>query len=1553
MEEDKMAFSPVQASKNITEKYYRYLKTSFNIREPYSDEFKVLLKKENTLAKGPYLEVTDSFLSGHSISELIDEGLLPETFSKIRMNQTRPLYLHQEIALRKVANEGKNIVVSTGTGSGKTESFLLPVLRYLINEVEGGAICPGVRALFVYPMNALANDQIERLRTVLADYPQITFGVYTGQTETKKERALINYKALNDNKNPISNELISREEMIENPPHILVTNYAMLEYLMVRPTENVFFEGERAHFWKFIVFDEAHVYHGSTGIEVSMLFRRLKAKLQAKELTYILTSATLGNDDCNEQVAKFAHNLCNAPFYSDDVIRAVRNPPKPSLETKKIPVSLYTKIASLLESYYSDSKIKSELRLKESLSLSENLYELVINDENYWVIRNLLCKPQTVKYLSRKMGWSEEELASFVTVASLCEKDGIKLFDARYHMFLRSTESAFITLAPHNHIYLERHNIIPGRTPNESFKVFEVSTCSYCNAVYLMGKIENNILEQYSSISEDVSKDIFLLSSGLNDTDCDHTLEDEGIDAEEYLICPHCGYVKKKGAMKSCEHKKEEYIPVYRLKLTKGKQVLTKCPKCEGVNTAGVLRTFYSGAEAATSVIGTALFEELPEYEVKVEEMPEEDDEFSVLFSDEPDEIENKTKKAKQFISFSDNRQAAAYYASYLNITYNNILYKRIIIEALKDAHSETISANELVNRVEGLFHKYGIRNEVAEISDYNQEKEAWKAVLKELVDNNGKSSLCKFGLLDIGFDFEGALKKYNISSQEFSDMCSCFALSMLSDAAIDYNISLTEKDLDYFTHNGIRYNYTCSDSSKKYTKSFVPSKAGFLNKRLDYLIRIIQKKQEKSLETSSINVDEATILLKKIWESIFVKQKIVTTRDGFYMIDFNKVKISKNRQWYICSKCKQITSHNVENICPTYKCAGTLIPVDCSKEFKDNHYYRIYNDLDIRDLSVVEHTAQLDRKQAYDYQNRFKKKEIDVLSCSTTFEMGVDVGSLETVFMRNMPPSPSNYAQRAGRAGRSNQSAAFALTYCNKASHDFTYFKDPVNMIKGEIKPPRFKISNEIIGIRHLYASALGMFWRHYPQYFKTIHEFADLIEDGKTGFDIFKEYLYSYPEDMKKYLISFLPKTLSDAYNVEHFGWVNDLVGDEGKMTLAIEKYKSDIQTLREERERLFKEGKHVDSISQRIKTYTEERNIAFFSRNNILPKYGFPVDTVEMLLPDSKNGLQLTRDLSMAISEYAPGSQIVANNQLITSRYIRKVPKLGWKTFSYVVCPECKTLNKQVYVNDDTYIESCCQCHTLFEKSQTKTFIIPEMGFIAESNIKTPGLKKPERTYRGEVSYSGHRKDVDGVDYILWGKKITLLNCPNDEMAVLNSSDFYVCQKCGYATNELNRFFKYTTHKHKNSTGYPCSNSQLCKYSLGYCFKTDVIRLDFVDNPITDWIKGYTVLQAFIRGICAYLSIEENDISGCLQKSDSGYEIVIYDTTPGGSGHAKRLNDKDNLRGSILAAMKIVSECTCGGDEADTTCYSCLRNYRNQKYHDEMKRKYAIEFFQHLIN
>ena len=149
-------------------------------------------------------------------------------FKRFRFPLDRPLYVHQETALLKCL-AGKNIVVSTGTGSGKTESFLYPILCELAKEKEEGTLNPGVRALIIYPMNALANDQVERLRDILDDCPEITYGSYTGQTRHKLSDALNEYKILNSGRLPKENELISRDQMIDTPPNILTTNYAMLE----------------------------------------------------------------------------------------------------------------------------------------------------------------------------------------------------------------------------------------------------------------------------------------------------------------------------------------------------------------------------------------------------------------------------------------------------------------------------------------------------------------------------------------------------------------------------------------------------------------------------------------------------------------------------------------------------------------------------------------------------------------------------------------------------------------------------------------------------------------------------------------------------------------------------------------------------------------------------------------------------------------------------------------------------------------------------------------------------------------------------------------------------------------------------------------------------------------------------------------------------------------------------------------------------------------------------------------------------------------------------
>lgn len=1552
-----MSFSPVTASKHITEKYYRYLKTSFKMPDPYRSEFEHLIDSGESFAAGPYLDVTDAFKKGKSISELILEGILPSTFSKIHMNLERPLYLHQEKAIRKIASEHKNLVVSTGTGSGKTESFLIPVLRELTMEAEAGTLCPGVRALLIYPMNALANDQTERLRGLLAECPEITFGVYTGQTKQKKEDALAEYKALNQNQSPIVNELISRDEMVTTPPHILITNYAMLEYLMLRPRDSVFFDRDGAKHWKFIVFDEAHVYNGSTGIEVSMLFRRLKAKLGAQDITYILTSATLGEKEDDAQVAEFAQKLCNAPFYAADIVRADRIMPTTVREVSTLPLSFYESIAEAKNRNESDEEILARLTV-DDISLKDYLYEKIVHDQNYWQVRALLRQPKTVLSLCSTMGWTERQLTDFVSVASMAEKDGGKLFDARYHMFLRATESVFVTLAPDNRVMLHRANYRITDDRNTAYKVFEVATCSYCNALYLVGKIENNRLEQYNQSDDLATKELFLLASAISDTDNDHPLEEEGIEAEAHLICPYCGYLKKEGSSSHCEHDQSTYVKVYRIKLIGETHTLTKCPRCENVNTSGVLRMFFSGQEASTSVIGTALFEELPSYRVTLQKCEDSEDDFGLARSETK---ELKEKLAKQFIAFSDSRQAAAFYASYLNISYNNILYKRLILEALKkvtQAQGDTVPV--FVDRLQTEFEAYHVRGRASldNDSEYSVNKEAWKAILSELIDSNGNTSLAHFGLLGVEWNVPGSYKKYNIAESEFRDMCSVIAISMMSDAALSYDAPLNENDLEDFTHGGTIYAYTLSDSdARKHHKAFIPTKTGMTNKRVDYVQRVLNKKGY------SLTVDEVAAFLKSVFEKVLVGQGLMLRTEGnAYRVDTAKVNLFNPLHWYVCNKCKRLTCHNVAGVCPAYHCDGELAEIKPEKEFFDNHYYRLFRELEIRDLRIVEHTAQLNRDMAYDYQKRFKQKEIDVLSCSTTFEMGVDVGSLETVFMRNMPPMPANYAQRAGRAGRSSQSAAFALTFCNKSSHDFSYFNDPTKMIKGKIDPPKYTVENDRIAIRHLYAAALSYFWRIHPEYFKTIGKFLETDETGNSGKRCLTEYLASAPDDLRQYLLQFLPPVLSDKFQVQTFGWVNSLMGEEGVLTEAVKAYEYEVSLLEGAKKERLAKNYAVDGITQRIKAYYGEDILSFFSKKNILPKYGFPVDTVEMTVSDNKHGkrygLQLQRDLSMAISEYAPGSQIVANNNLITSRYIKKIPNIGWKMYSYIQCDDCKTLNIKPYTegdDDNQSISECCQCHKAFS-SAPKVFLIPAQGFAADGDkIRRPGLKKPERTYRGEISYVGFT-ETEAKHYQIGKAIVEVKSSQNDEMAVLNTSPFYVCQQCGYTEMDTEHYTNTLSKKHKISSGFPCSNQKLRRFSLGYRFLTDVVRIRFENYEINEFEKGLSILHGFLRGVCSCLNIEENDISGCLQSNPIdgrwNYSIVIFDNTPGGAGHAKRLDDPNILESVLRQTLKMMKGCVCGGDEGDSSCYSCLRNYRNQKYHDVLKRKYVIEFLQDIL-
>ena len=279
--------NPVEKSKYIRNRYLEYLHSSFKLSDDKLQKlFEDKLYKE-VIFKGPYVALDLPFKKGRSIDQLVKDDVISPLFKQLNgVSFERPLYYHQQAAIKHI-NSGRSAVVTTGTGSGKTECFLYPIINEILREIEAGNNQTGIRALFLYPMNALVNDQMERVREILSGFDDITFGFFTGDTpetvSSKKREEL----GISDN------ELLSREEIREAPPHLLFTNYSMLEYLLIRPKDYDLFSPKYLNNWHYVVLDEAHTYHGALGIELSMLMRRLTA-MADKKPKFILTSATLG-----------------------------------------------------------------------------------------------------------------------------------------------------------------------------------------------------------------------------------------------------------------------------------------------------------------------------------------------------------------------------------------------------------------------------------------------------------------------------------------------------------------------------------------------------------------------------------------------------------------------------------------------------------------------------------------------------------------------------------------------------------------------------------------------------------------------------------------------------------------------------------------------------------------------------------------------------------------------------------------------------------------------------------------------------------------------------------------------------------------------------------------------------------------------------------------------------------------------------------------------------------------------------------------------------------
>ena len=1129
-----MLFRPSESSKNIADFYRRYLLTTFATNSDiYNKQLKEALSQDKAIADGPYISMSDPFEKGKSLEQLAYEGIVSKSFSDFPgFHPRRSLYLHQEKAILK-AHEGKNMIVTTGTGSGKTESFLIPVFDELLREEEAGTLGAGVRTLIIYPMNALVNDQIRRIREIIATNTKgtkITFGRFTGETEEKLSDAKKIYKE-NETMELLPNELICREQMRETPPNILITNYAMLEYMLLRPGDNIIFSQQNAQKWKYIVFDEAHSYTGATGIEVSTLMKRVKAMLQRSDLGYFLTSATLGDEKSNREILNFAEALCDSNFAEDSIIRSKTVRTEPSHDLHDLGIDFYSQIAEMIRENCSDEDMIKRItelgfNYDTERKFEENLFDLVLHDKLYYDVREVLYNNIiSVNQASERLGISSEDFTDFIAVASNAMRDGERLFEAKYHMFLRGMEGVYITLPPSNKLFINKMKTYKESPKDDGMAVFEVSFCNNCNALFVIAEqSEGGILVQRSKAVDEYSPEVYLLNGEFD--------EDEEIqDDVTYQVCAKCGAIKHAGSTTGlqCGHDKK-YINKL-IKVKESGQTLHKCPCCHSQNgQRSIIRPYYLGAEAATAVIATALYNELPseEHHVSVEEIK---DEFFGMSTKQ--KVDTVIPRTKQFLAFSDNRQTAAFFSSYLGMTYRSALNKRIICQTVFDNAEQFESGMPMKQFVKNLsvdMEKYGLVED-----GEDPMSEAWISVLSEISNYKAKSSTVNIGVVSFEPDFDDvpALERLGLSKEETIDLFRVMCRSMMKEAAIDCGISFQKADVERFAISGHLKGYENHSAGYMLIIGWTPEQ-NKTNKRKKYLTKVLK----------AAGADENVVdrLLDSMWAYLkgngYLVQRPFGKKTG-YLLDVNKFTARRVRKLYKCTECKQITPYSIRGVCDSSACNGHLEEYDYINDLKDNHYYKLFTELDMTPMVVKEHTAQLSSKKAYDYQKQFKDKKINVLSCSTTFEMGVDVGSLETVFMRNMPPSPANYAQRAGRAGRSLNAAAYAITFCPNSSHDLNYYNNPTAMIRGTIIPPYFNTSNDKIVLRHVFASAFSFFWRSNESYYtKSIGEFMEL-----HGFDYLNEYLCRKPNDLKEYLLSVVPRDLHGFYGIEGFKWREQL--------------------------------------------------------------------------------------------------------------------------------------------------------------------------------------------------------------------------------------------------------------------------------------------------------------------------------------------------------------------------------------------------------------------------
>lgn len=1695
---------------------------------------KQLLNKPGVIHQIPYIESTPRYRTGDQFSDIA--GLPPaalEVFLKLsKPNEDLPQiiydppYQHQSEAIRGSLIQGRNLIIMTGTGSGKTESFLLPILGKLAREANENpeSFCnqTALRALILYPMNALVNDQLGRLRTIFGDPRLVALfknwagrpprfarytsrtpyaGIRTSQKDYAKLRALDEFYGATDRRAqnfeaeghteaqhlkrllkdhgkwpakpdlaawfgergerrldrstgefiravtlPDDSELITRHEVQAAPPDLLVTNYSMLEYMLMRPIERTIFDATRNFLFNnpnekfFVVLDEAHLYRGAAGAEVGLLLRRLRDRLNIPEDRFQVICATASFSD-RTYAPQFASQLSGLPV---DSFRAISG----TLELK--PTSGFGSnldadvLASIdLQNFYkaaNDSDrlatIKPildyrgisghhspEIALYYALNEFEPM-DLLINETMQQAIPITDLRHRIFPTVpATKADIAVTSLLALGSVARLDPKTP-GLLPCRIHNFFRGLSGLWMCMdSDCNEIDNKEKNNICGRLYSQprdtcecGARVLEMHTCRNCGTAYaraytdnidspkiLWSEPGNNIRISDNHTSPLLPLDLLLEPPKLEDVaePFEYDLETGRLNPTSLGPRTRLVHVRSDRMIDPINEEDEDFA---NFQLRGQFKPCAVCGKTASFGRSYIQDHQTKGDEPFQAVVARQLQVQPPSSMQPTS--------FAPL-------------QGRKVLTFSDSRQVAARLAPNLQMYSIRDSLRPLIVWGYQRLQRvptiyENLHLEDLYLAILLAAKKLNVRlrPELKPGESFSAELTVEKATQSGAVDED-------VGLLTLWMELRNEKPPEALLDNIVKTVLDRFlGLEALALASLAERNKHTSELECLPSLPGVA---DSPETKLALTRTWLRcwQNYGFWLNSMPLVWWRRSRTEGTSIRGHRGNfIAMNRILTDKGVQDLFRKQwlpKLLTlfteeTGNNFRRLRGSELTLLFEGTWNHCATCKSV-HRPIPGIKYCLDCGSVDIrrinpdtdPVFLARKgFYRKPAIEALETPPRAPLALVaaEHTAQLNAPQYEDVFSKAEKNEllfqdinlgvqskqtsaIDVLSSTTTMEVGIDIGTLSGVALRNMPPGRANYQQRSGRAGRRGKAVATVVAFGSADSHDEHYFTEPDDMIRGEVVDPKLNLDNPDIVRRHILAFLLQNYHQSRlpevdPNQRHDLFAVLGTVSEFRNGSSVlnrgdFESWLLENEQQLRRRVSSWIPVDLSS----------------KDRNTLLDKMVDDCMNAIDDSIRPTLEETNNSDNTQIEIAAEVGEERPQHASNPNKfldrllycgkLPRYAFPTDVATFHVFDRERSTRFRpimrfapqQGLPIALTQYAPSKHVWIAGKCYTSGAIYSVVPderyAAWESKKiYMECTECgfaKTYDlTQVSKNDTRDCEACGSQETF---GPGRYWIRPP-GFAHPIDVieVTSPDDIPETSYATRAKLSMGTPDEE-AGWKIVNERVRVLQA-RQHLLVSNTGPnkegYAYCTNCGRIEASTDRS---TTLSNPHSKPFPYDNNkQMCSGThiarhivLGTDFITDIalfsihvsLPLNLRPGHTPTVVALRTVSEALATAACRLLEIEPGEIMAEFRpaltpggKAGLEAEIFLYDTLSGGAGFSSQLaNHGFDL---IELALNLMEDCP---ENCDASCYRCLRSFKNKFEHAFLDRHVGSELLRYLLS